>query len=104
MPMRPAHRVPPPPGAARRDSAFRFIAVLLRAMLPAALQIAQVVVEAVEALLPEAAVLLDPARDLAQRRGFEAARAPLRFAPAGDEPHLLEHLEMPRDRREADRE
>src|SRR4051794_18926573 len=60
------------------------------------LQLAQVVVEAVEALLPAAAVLSDPVRDLAQGRRFEAARPPLRIAPAADQPRALEHLQVAR--------
>src|SRR5690242_12744141 len=42
----------------------------LAAILLLPLQLAQVIVQAVEALLPEAAIMLDPARHILKRRGL----------------------------------
>src|SRR6516162_11781532 len=49
------------------------------------LQLAQVVAQAVEALLPEAAVVLDPVGDLLQGAGLQPAGPPLRRPPPGDQ-------------------
>src|ERR1043165_8191909 len=57
------------------------------------LKLAQVVVEAIEDLLPEFAVFVQPVRPLFQPRPLQPARTPLRLAPAGDEPRPLQHLE-----------
>src|SRR5262245_48705609 len=54
----------------------------------------QVGLQTVEALLPELAVLLDPARCLFERTGLDAAGAPLRVSAAGDEARALEHLQV----------
>src|SRR5256885_16667960 len=64
------------------------------------LQLAQVCVEAVEALVPEDPVALHPFRGLAQPVGLQPGRTPLRVAAAGDETGLLEDLEMLRDGRQ----
>src|SRR5215207_5018868 len=61
------------------------------------LELAQVVVEPVEALVEEAAVVLEPAVDALQSLGIEAAGTPLRLAAAGDEAGALQHLQMLRD-------
>src|SRR5919107_5919593 len=61
------------------------------------LELAQVVVEPVEALVEEAAVVLEPAVDALQSLGSEAAGTPLRLPPAGDEAGALQHLQMLRD-------
>src|SRR5688572_25791518 len=66
------------------------------------LKFLEVVVEAVEALFPEAAVMLDPTRGVLQRRGLEPAWPPLRLAAALNEPGALEHLEVAGDGGEAD--
>src|SRR5437762_11262469 len=47
-------------------------------------QLAEVLVQSVEALFPEFAVVLDPVADLLQRRRLEMAGTPLRVAAAGD--------------------
>jgi hypothetical protein len=65
------------------------------------LQFAQVVVEAIEALLPVPTVLADPVGHVAQPFRLEAARSPLSLAPLLDEPGALENLEVFRDRRKA---
>lgn len=55
--------------------------------------------EAVEPLFPEEAEAVEVGRGILERRRVQRARAPLRVAPAHDEPRLLEHLEVLRDRR-----
>src|SRR5215831_599402 len=81
------------------------IPLLLSGRFPALrLELAQVHVESIEALLPEAAVFGGPLRDLSQRGRVQLARAPLRLPGAGDETGALEDPEMLRDGRAADRE
>src|SRR5262245_59512860 len=75
-----------------------FFALILLVLL---LQRFQVVVEAIEAFLPEPPIPLDVAGDLLKRLGVQSTRAPLRVASADDEARALEHLEVLRDRREA---
>src|SRR5207247_9598615 len=62
----------------------------------------EIIVEAVEAFLPEFPVALEPVVDALERRGLQPARPPLRFAPARDQPGPFQHLEVLRDRRPAD--
>src|SRR5271156_3280514 len=50
------------------------------------------IVEAVETLLPELAVLLDPVGEFAEGLGVEFARAPLRFPSASDQAGVFEDL------------
>ena len=93
----------------RAGSTLLFLAAtfrLLRLFLPVALRLklAEVVVEAVEALLPELAVILEPLVDAAQRLRLDLARPPLRLPAAGDEARVLQHLQVLRDGGEADRE
>src|SRR5256712_485323 len=65
------------------------------------LKLAEVAVEAVEALLPEAPIALDPVGDLPQALGLEPAGPPLRVAAPGDQAGGLEHLEALRGPGEA---
>ncbi len=65
------------------------------------LQLAQIVVQAIQALLPEAAIMLEPPSGILERARFEPARAPLRLAPARDQTGALEYLEMLGDGRKA---
>src|SRR5262245_44500050 len=58
----------------------------------------------VEALLPEAPIDRQPVVDGLKAVWFELARPPLGLAAARNEACALEHLEMPRDRRQADLE
>ena len=51
-------------------------------------------VEPIEALRPEAGIVLQPFRDFAQGRRIEPARPPLRLAATLDKPRLLEHLQV----------
>src|SRR5438045_137948 len=58
------------------------------------LQLGEVVLESVEAFLPEAAVLLDPGVHVFERAGVETARPPLRLPAARDQAGALEDLEV----------
>src|SRR5262245_29935644 len=58
----------------------------------------------VEALLPEAPIDRQPVIDRLEAVWLELARPPLCFAAARNETGALEHLEMARDRRQADLE
>src|SRR5882672_398208 len=62
---------------------------------------AEVMVEAVEALIPEPPVMFHPIGHLAEGAGAEAAGAPLGPAEAGDEPCAVQHLQVLRHGREA---
>ena len=65
------------------------------------LQLAQVLVQPVEALFPELAVALQPVGHVLERRGLQPARPPLGLAALGDQPGALEHLEVLGDGRQA---
>ncbi len=58
------------------------------------LQYAQITVETLEALLPEAAIALRPVGDLLERTRLEPAGPPLRLATACDKAGALQHLEV----------
>src|SRR5262249_26073396 len=69
-------------------------------LLPAArfrlllLQFTQILVQAVETLLPETPVLLQPVGGVLERTGFEPAGPQLRFTAAGDQTGPLQRLEV----------
>ena len=65
-------------------------------------ELLQVVVEPVEALLPEAAVVVKPVVHRLKLLWVELARTPLRIPPPGDQARILQHLEMTGDGRKAD--
>src|SRR5262245_14908137 len=69
--------------------------------LPLGLQLAQVIVQAIETFLPEAAIGLEPRIDALEGVGLDAAGPPLRLAAARDEARTLQHLEMLGDGRKA---
>src|SRR3954452_5341527 len=75
--------------------------VLVSIFLLLSLQLAQVILQAIEALFPEAAVVFEPVGGIFQRTGFEPAGPPLRLAPPLNKTRVLEHLEMLGDRRKA---
>src|SRR5262245_62540926 len=77
-----------PPWVAALGFALAAILLLLR------LQFAQVIVQAIETLLPETAIAFQPVVHLLQRTRFDAAGPPLRLAPAQDQAGALQHLEM----------
>ena len=58
------------------------------------LHLFQVLIESIEALLPEPPITLDPFGDLFEPIGFETAGPPLRFAATRDEPRALQHPEV----------
>src|SRR5258708_15962091 len=58
------------------------------------LQFAQVLVEAIQTLFPEAPIVFDPFGRILQRSCSELTRPPLRFAPPRDQPGAFQHLEM----------
>jgi hypothetical protein len=70
--------------------------ILIRGSSSAAIEI-----EAIEALIPEAAVLVDPAGNVFEGAGFEAARAPPGGATTDDQAGLFQYSEVLRDRRHA---
>src|SRR5262245_11756185 len=58
------------------------------------LQIAQIDVQAIETLSPEAAVVVYPVGDVFEGARAQSAGAPLGFAAAGDQARVLEYFEM----------
>ncbi len=66
------------------------------------LEFGQVFVEAIEAIFPVAAIMLEPIGCLAHGLCVKAAGAPLGIAAAGDEAAALEDLEVLGDGGEAD--
>src|SRR4029078_9307485 len=58
------------------------------------LQLAQVVVESLETLLPEPSVVAAPVGDVAEPLRLEGAGTPLRLAALFDEAGPLEHLQV----------
>src|SRR5690242_12634871 len=67
-------------------------------------EMVEVCVETLVAGVPELAIVERPLRHLLERRRPEAARPPLRVAPAGNETRALEDLEVLRDGGPAHRE
>src|SRR5215204_1596220 len=65
---------------------------------------AQVRFESVHPALPGLLARLHPLHRLVERLGLQPARSPLRLAAADNQPRALEHLEVARDRGQADRE
>src|SRR6266508_924462 len=58
------------------------------------LQLVQIIVQAIEALVPKAAITFEPVVNVLQRVGLDPAGPPLRLAAACDEAGALQHLEM----------
>src|SRR6266508_1973545 len=67
-------------------------------------QLSQVLVESIEAPVPEAAKPVRPLAHLSQRRRVELRRAPLCTAAALDQPRSLEHAQVLGNGRAADLE
>src|SRR6266851_1238314 len=67
------------------------------------LDFVQIIVETIEALIPELPIVLEPSACLLQRLRLKSAGAPLGLARARDQAGALEHLEMFRDGRQAHR-
>src|SRR6266542_3634041 len=70
-------------------------------LLSSTLELVQVLVQPVVALLPEAAVPLGPVGDLLEWPSLEPGGPPLPLPAPRDEPRPLEHLQVLRDRRQA---
>src|SRR5437879_10878226 len=70
-------------------------------MLPVAmvfllfLCVPQIFVQTVETFGPEALIMRQPIRAILERRGSNAARPPLRFAPARYQPGVFQHFQVP---------
>src|SRR5579859_365098 len=75
--------------------------MLLLLMNSFCFQRAQIVVEPVEALLPELAIVLHPLMHFLEGGGLQPARTPLRFASVGDQPGALQHFQVLGDGRHA---
>src|SRR5208283_5466213 len=82
-------------------AAIVLVFLLCRILL---LQLAQIVLEAIEALLPEPSVVVEPIRCVLERRWREPARPPLRFAAALDQTGALQNFQMLGNGRHAHRE
>src|SRR5437870_625500 len=77
---------------------------VVHSTLPTPVRCLQALVEAIEALLPERTVLLEPLGRLAERGSVQTRGPQLRRAPARDQPCPLEHLEVLGHRLNGDRE
>src|SRR6266540_2428030 len=69
-------------------------------LLSSSLELLQVLVQPVVALLPEAPVSLGPLGDLPERSRLESGGPPLALSPPRDEPCPLQHLQVLRDSRQ----
>src|SRR5262245_1424452 len=63
----------------------------------------EILLKAIETFFPENAVLLDPVDRILEGSAVQLAGAPLGLPRLGDEPSLLQHLEMLGDGRETHR-
>src|SRR5690349_15460570 len=81
-----------------------FVLVAVGSGIRRSFQLAESLVEQVEALVPCVTMPVDPGGCLVEGLGAERAAAPLRVGGALDEAGTLEHLEMLRDRGTAHRE
>src|SRR3954453_21077145 len=75
------------------------VSVIARAFL-CELEVLEVVVHAVESVIPDRPVLLSPGRDVLQWSGVERARSVLRCVAALHKPGALEHLDVLGDGRQ----
>src|SRR6516164_2580101 len=60
----------------------------------AALQFAEILVEAIKAVVPEAAIMIEPLGSVPERPCFEPARPPLCLAASRDQPGAFQHLQV----------
>src|SRR6516162_3644953 len=74
------------------------------AIVRSSLKVLQVLVQPVEPALPDLTARLHPRRRLPEGLGAQRAGPRLRRAVARDQAGALEHLQVPRDRGQADRE
>ena len=80
---------------------MRPVAMMLVAIKFVAMQLMQILIEAIEAQLPMLPVLSYPTCSLLQRLSLEQAGSPLRITPACNESGVLEHLQVFRYGRQA---
>src|SRR5690606_6250769 len=66
------------------------------------LECPQIILQAIETLVPQAAIALQPFVAAADRLRLDPARPALRGAAPRDQAGVLQHLEVPRRRRQAD--
>src|ERR1700722_2411280 len=85
----------------RETTSSRSALVLAATLLLLALQLLQVVFEAIEALLPEDAILIEPVGRVLERTRFEAAGTELGIAAATDQAGTFQDLQMLGDCRKA---
>src|SRR6266853_2478766 len=64
-------------------------------LVPLLLHVAQIIVEAIEALHPKLPVVRHPISDVFQGRGGDPARPPLRLASARNQAGMFQHLQVP---------
>src|SRR5262245_50120605 len=79
-------------GSRQSRSTARLLALPSRLLLR--LQLLQILLQAIEARLPEPAIMREPIGGVAHWRGVEPARPPLRLAPPRDQAGAFEHLEV----------
>src|SRR5690348_17242962 len=88
-----------PTGASNTRVTTRFRSFLAADMLLLlSLDLAQIDPQAIQAVLPELAVALQPLHRVLERHGLDAAGAALGVTPARDEARALQHLEVLGDR------
>src|SRR4051794_30724995 len=68
------------------------------ALLGLFLPLSQVLIERVEAAIPEMPIAIDPVSRRSERDRVQSRRPPLGIASTGDQARLLEHLQVLRDR------
>src|SRR5579859_7292631 len=85
----------------RETTSSRSALVLAATLLLLALQPLQVVFQAIEALLPEDAILIEPVGRMLERSRFKAAGTELGVAAATDQAGTFQDLQVLGDRRKA---
>src|SRR5260370_27966453 len=78
-----------------RLSSFFVMMPPVAMLFPRFLYVAQVVIQTVKALRPEALVVRYPIGDVLERRGGDPAGPPLRLTPARNQAGAFQHLEVP---------
>src|SRR5579864_3267673 len=77
-----------------RSSGFASVLFFAFTFLLLQLQFVQILVQAVQTLLPDGTIAFHPVGYVFERLGLDPARAPLRLAPARDESGALQDLEV----------
>src|ERR1700737_5117354 len=87
-----------------RSPASAAVLVLASMSVLLRFQLAEVIVQAIEAFFPEMPVVFQPIGGILERTRSERTGSPLRLAAAFDQAGALQHLEVLGDRRKAHRE